>query len=123
MRIILIVVFVLMVLTQACPIYGLRLSDTEIDKEKDRITENIASAREEREKNLHPFVQDAGEGAKDPFDYAAKTNAAAEQETKAPHARSSASDFKSRAVINFLFISIILLVFLLAHFFIRPRSK
>ncbi|MCX5693089.1 MAG: hypothetical protein NTX47_05340 [Candidatus Omnitrophica bacterium] len=121
MRIILIVV--LMVLTQAGPIYGLRLSDTEIDKEKNRIAENIASTREEREKNLHPFVQDAGEGAKDPFDYAAKTNAAAEQETKAPHTRSSASDFKSSAVINFLFISIILLVFLLAHFFIRPKSR
>ncbi|PIW68314.1 MAG: hypothetical protein COW10_03240 [Candidatus Omnitrophica bacterium CG12_big_fil_rev_8_21_14_0_65_42_8] len=121
MRIILI--FVLISLMRPAPIYGLRQSDIEIDEEKEKIIESITPIREAREKNLHPFVQDARGGAENPFDYAARTDAAAEQEQKAPNTKAAASDFKPGAGINFAFISIILIAFLLAYFFIQPKSK
>ncbi len=121
MKIILAAIFLFFIYTG--PVYSIRLQDTDAYEEKGKIIEKVTSIREAREKNLHPFVRDAGEGAKDPFDYAAKTNTAAEQETKVPNTKDSTPDLKPGPVINFIFISIILAVFLLAHFFIRPKSK
>lgn len=119
MRIILI--FVLISLMRPAPIYGLRQSDIEINEEKEKIIESVTPVREAREKNLHPFVRDAQGGAENPFDYAARTDAAAEQETKAANTKVAASDFKPSAGINFAFISIILIAFLLA-FFYPPKA-
>ena len=170
MRIFLIIIFIFAGTAQcAVPAYGLQPSEseyleefnseekTEISKEKENIMESIAPAREERERNLHPFVE-GGEPAElqtqdfsstgspsrakpRPFfgkgwtksrdkpgyvegvDYAARVNAPVEPEIEAPLINAPAPNLKHNAGINFLFILIILAAFLLAHFFIQPKSK
>jgi len=127
--------FVLIFLMYAAPTYGLRPSESEyseefnskeaaeISKEKENIIESITPAREEREKNLHPFVQDVREDTKNPFGYAVKVNAPIDPERKTPYIKFPASNLKPNAGINFIFVSIIIIVFLLSYFFIRPKSK
>jgi hypothetical protein len=122
MKVILAAIFLFLIC--AVPVYGIQSQDTDTyDEEKDKIIEKVKPIREEREKNLHPFVRNAQGGAENPFDYAARTDAAAEQETKAPNTKVTASDFKPGAGIKFVFILVILIAFLLAYFFIRPKSK
>jgi flagellar basal body-associated protein FliL len=95
----------------------------QLNNEKQDIIKNVMQTREEREKNLHPFVQIAAQGAENFSDDTVKTNAAIEQEEKAPYIKASAGEFKPNHGINFITILIILSGFLLSYFFIRPKSK
>jgi hypothetical protein len=121
MKIILAAIFLFFI--YAGPVYSLRLQDMDVYEEKGKIIEKVIPVREAREKNLHPFVRNAQDGAENPFDYTARADAAAGQETNVLNTKVAASDFKPSPGINFAFISIILAIFLLAHFFIRPKSK
>ena len=136
MRIFLIIILIFVGTAQcAVPTYGLQPSEseylegfnseeeTEISKEKENIMESIAPAREEREKNLHPFVETVRENTESPFDYALKANAPIEPERKTPYIKAPISGIKPNTGINFLFILIILAAFLSAYFFIKPKSR
>jgi len=162
-------IFALILMIYAAPVYGLRLYEredledsgvketAEIKREKQKITEDISQAREERERNLHPFVQTVTEGKGSAFDYTAEQNAAIEPGRKTPRIEARSSGFNSGAGIDFMHarpeyrtvqgadeqrplsilpkeprpsarlgyicISIILAAFLLAYFFIQPKSK
>jgi len=91
--------------------------------EKQDIIKNMAQVREERERNLHPFVQVAAFGTESSFDDNIRTNTAMEQEEKTLYVKTPLYDPKPGSGINFMAISVILSGFLLAYFFIHPKSK
>jgi len=95
----------------------------QINNEKQDIIKDMVQVREDREKNLHPFVQIVRESAEDFFDDTVKANAAIEQEGKAPYIKTSTGESKPNHGINLIAILIILSGFLLSYFFIRPKSK
>jgi len=96
---------------------------SQIRDEKQDIIKNTAQIREEREKNLHPFVQIAAFGTESSFDDNIRTNTAMEQEEKTLYVKTPLYDPKPGSGINFMAISVILSGFLLAYFFIHPKSK
>jgi len=91
--------------------------------EKQDIIKNMAQVREERERNLHPFVQVAAFGTESSFDDTSKINSAIKQEEKMPYVKAPIYDSKPNPGINFMAVSVILSGFLLAYFFIHPKSK
>jgi len=105
------------------PVYGIRPSDGNYSEEKQKMLESVIPAREEREKNLHPFVQAVSEEQGDEFNYAAKKTILMEPEMKTQDIKTREQNAKPNSWINFLFFSLMLAIFLLSHFFIRPRSK
>lgn len=105
----------------------MRPYNSEIDKEQDKITENIMPLREEREKTLHPFVQQAVNE---------DSSGAKVDNTREPFSRHLAKEYTAiqpkdniqntgpdKQGINLAFLSIILISFLLTYFFIRPKSR
>ena len=105
------------------PVYGIRPSDGNYSEEKQKITESIMPAREERENNLHPFVQSVSEEQNNEFNYAAKKTIPIESEVNSQDIKTREQNTQPNSGINFLFFSLILVAFLLSYFFIRPRSK
>ena len=102
----------------------------EISQEKEKIIEDITSARETREKNLHPFVQPAlnlpaaQAGNIQPAQLEGGSFYAARQpKNETPDIRYTVKSQEPKGHINFVLISIIILAFLLSYFFIHPRSK
>lgn len=128
-------IFLLTFLFNTGPIYALMPSNSgyseefdnekavQISNEKQNVMASIASVREEREKNIHPFVGTIEEDNENSFDYALKANASMEPERKTPYIKTPAPNIKPKARINFVFISVIFIAFLLSYFFIRPKSR
>ena len=120
-------IFILIFLMYTAPIYGIRpLNDSEIDKEKEKIAENMIPIREERENKLHPFVQlvsnrDSSSASIDntnePFRYRLKENVISQPKNNTYNSE------PNRSAINFLFLFLVAFAFLLSYFFIRPKSK
>jgi len=125
MKIFLIVILFLLV--SVAPIYALMPYETgyseesnnteaaQMNNEKQNIIKNITQAREDREKNLRPFVQIADEGAESSFDGTVKTNAAIEREEKRPYVKTPAYGPKPNPGINF--VAIFLSVLSLSSYF------
>ena len=124
MRIFLIIILIFVGTAQcAVPTYGLQPSDGNYSEDKQKISESVIPAREERENNLHPFVQVVSEEQGNEFNYAAKKNIPMEPEMKTQDIKTREQNTKPNSRINFLFFSFMLAAFLLSYFFIRPRSK
>ncbi len=94
-----------------------------INKEKEKIMEDVISIREKRENNLRPFVEPAKKEQYSAFDYAAKENISTMLETKTQNIKTTGFNSRSKGGINYLFLSLILAAFLLSYFFIRPNSR
>ena len=107
----------------AVPAYGLRPSDENYSEEKQKIAESVIPAREEREKNLHPFVQAVSEEQGNEFNYAAKNTIPVEPEINSHDIKTREQNTLPNGGINFLFFSLILAAFLLSYFFIRPSQN
>ena len=110
---------------------GSNKAASEISQEKEKIIEDITPARETREKNLHPFVQpalnlppaqEAGNIQSTQVE-GGSFYAARQPKNETPDIIDTAKSQEPQGHINFVFISIIVLAFLLSYFFIRPRSK
>ena len=124
MRIFLIIILIFVGTAQcAIPAYGLRPSDGNYSEEKQKIAESVMPAREERENNLHPFVQVVPKEQGNVFNYAAKKTIPTEPEVNSQDIETREQNTPPNGGINFLFFSLILAAFLLSYFFIRPRSR
>jgi len=100
----------------------------EVAHEKEKIMESVAPIRAEREKQLHPFVEPIKyePTAKDnaqPFQYTAAQRAPQEPEKVTQNVKPAYSKPASKPGINFTFLSLIAIAFLLSYFFIRPKSR
>jgi hypothetical protein len=113
MRIILAAIFLFFI--YAAPAYSRRPSDVDAYEEKGKIIESVTPIREQREKNLHPFIRDTEEGTESPAIKSKIMNPGSKPDTF-----NSKPDAKG---INLTFILIILAAFFLSYFFIRPKPK
>jgi len=138
------------------PVYALRPSSTEdidtlteeaisseakedieqIKREKDALSESAVPIREERKRNLHPFVYKIEETEKDvseepssdaktvPARYVVKgfTPAVSRSDLSEP-GPASGQGIASRPIANLIFFTVIGMAFLAGHFLIRPKSK
>lgn len=128
-------IFVSIFMLNIAPVYALILTEKEyseesdnkiavqINKERQKIVEDIMPIREERENNLHPFTKAVKEDTGNVFDYDVKANTAIKEGAYISHAGESLPKAKPNTGINFVFISMLLIAFLLSYFFIRPKSR
>ncbi|OIO33448.1 MAG: hypothetical protein AUJ70_03250 [Candidatus Omnitrophica bacterium CG1_02_40_15] len=121
---ILIIVLILVGTAQcAVPTYGLQPSDGNYSEEKQKILESVIPTREERANNLHPFTQAVSEEQGNEFNYAAKKAIPIEPEVNSQDIKTHEQNTQPNSGINFLFFFLILAAFLLAYFFIRPKTR
>ena len=107
----------------------------EIEREKKKLMEKVSPLREERSKNLHPFVYEIeGAGSEileefyldvktTPSRHAAKGFIPTTPDKESLKVRPSSHGLVSKLIPNLVFFSAIIIAFLAIHFFIRPKSK
>jgi len=132
-------IFILCFLLFGAPAYGLRLlediggdekEDTlppeieeellEIEREKEALIKDVSPLREKRKTTLQPFVHEAA-----PLDLESTGRSPYPVERIVPStvkkAPVQAENLRSKPLLNFIFFSVMAIVFFAAYFFIHPN--
>ncbi|MDP8230384.1 MAG: hypothetical protein P9L93_04685 [Candidatus Gorgyraea atricola] len=143
MRIFSIFIILFLLFNAPVPVYGLmpssieeteeELEPTEIEqsieevkKLKQEISQTVVPLREEREKNLHPFVEEKKSESYDTFPPDAEEKRVryvgpSQIEKEIPQQPASNQKTASKTLLNLSFLLIIALGFIAAYLFIRPK--